>query len=479
MISLSLPFARKPRPAKTGVVRRVVMGGRLSDLKRLPRYVATAVLGGTLIWAPLLGYLKTAPLSYRSTTSLIMPGSGASASMNVNGIGQATSYANSAFASNAVSPTETYKRLLGADRIVDAAAASLNIKRAELGQPRVRLVDQTSLIHFETTGRTPEAAQARGDAILAAFFTELDALRADEVDTRQDSGLQAIADYRASVADTRKQIEALQTSTGLLSVDQYDVLLDRHLDLGDKILIQEANLNDRAAATTALEMQLGLDAAAAAATLKLFADGAYIALLEEIGRTEVGLAEASARYGSAHPKVEAAKSARDQATSAALSLAQSVTGLDAQTLSDFEFAPDGARADLLAELVRMQVEVTGATEQLATLEAQRTDGQKALNRFAPAAAKMKDLERDFSVAEALFASAIARAQSSKSDIYASYPLVQVLENPSLPAKPSSPNRKLALMAGVAATLMLLISLAMGWIRIALISRLMSKPGAPT
>ncbi|MGJ8558347.1 MAG: hypothetical protein ACSHW6_14995, partial [Sulfitobacter geojensis] len=146
MISLSLPFARKPRPAKTGVVRRVVMGGRLSDLKRLPRYVATAVLGGTLIWAPLLGYLKTAPLSYRSTTSLIMPGSGASASMNVNGIGQATSYANSAFASNAVSPTETYKRLLGADRIVDAAAASLNIKRAELGQPRVRLVDQTSLI---------------------------------------------------------------------------------------------------------------------------------------------------------------------------------------------------------------------------------------------------------------------------------------------------------------------------------------------
>ena len=92
---------------------------------------------------------------------------------------------------------------------------------------------------------------------------------------------------------------------------------------------------------------------------------------------------------------------------------------------------------------------------------------------------MQDLERDFSVAEALFASAIARAQSSKSDVYASYPLVQVLENPSLPAKPSSPNRKLAIMAGIAATLMLLTSLAMGWIRIALISRLMNKPVEPS
>ncbi|MGB5864859.1 MAG: hypothetical protein WBG95_11245 [Sulfitobacter sp.] len=475
MITITQPFAAKPRPAAGGVVKRVVMGGKLSDLKRLPRYVATAVLGATLIWAPLLGYLKTAPLSYRSTTSLIMPGSGASASMNVNGIGQATSYASSAFASNAVSPTETYKRLLGADRIVDAAAVSLNIRRTELGQPRVRLVDQTSLIHFETTGRTPEDAQARGDAILAAFFAELDALRADEVDTRQDSGLQAIADYRASVADTRSQIETLQTATGLLSVDQYDVLLERHLALDDQIQTQRANLSDRAATTAALEAQLGLNASVAAATLKLFADGSYIALLDEVARTEVAYTEASARYGARHPRVQAASAARDRSTSMALSMAQSITGLDAQALSAFDLAPDGARAELLTELVRMHVDVSGTRQQLATLERQKAEGQSMLDKFAPTAAKMKDLERDFSVAEAVFASAIARAQSSKSDVYASYPLVQVLENPSLPEKPSSPNRKLALMAGIAATLMLLISLAMGWIRIALISRLLTKP----
>ena len=476
-MTLAIPFAARPRPEKGGVVRRVLMGGKLSDLKRLPRYAATAILGATLIWAPILGYLKTAPLSYRSTTSLIMPGSGASASMNVNGIGQATSYANSAFASNAVSPTETYKRLLGADRIVDAAANALGIKRSELGQPRVRLVDQTSLIHFETTGRTPEDAQARGDAILAAFFNELDALRTDEVDTRQDSGLQAIADYQASVADTRSQIEALQTSTGLLSAEQYDVLLDRHLLLDKSILDQRSILSERTAATAALEAKLGLDATVAAATLKLFANGSYIAVLDEIGRTEVALADASAHYGARHPRVQAAQSARNQSVSVALSLAKSITGLDAEALKGFDLAPDGARAELLAELVRMHVEVSGMKEQLATLEAQKAEGQTQLDAFAPVAARMKDLERDFSVAEAIFASAIARAQSSKSDVYASYPLVQVLENPSLPQKPSSPNRKLALLAGIAATLMLMISLAMGWIRVALISRLLTKPDA--
>jgi hypothetical protein len=361
MITLRIPFIRNFYPEIGNFKRRAVMGGKLNDMTRLSRYLATAVLGLTLIWAPLLGYLQTAPLSYRSTTSLIMPGSGASASMNLNGIGQASSYANSAFASNSVSPTETYKRLLGADRIVDAAAASLDLSRSKLGQPRVRLIDQTSLIHFETIGPTPQDAQARGDAILSAFFTELDALRTDEADTRQDSGLKAIADYRASVADTRTQIQALQTSTGLFSVNQYEVLLDQYFKLDDLIMEERANLSDLAAATASLEEQLGLDAVIAAATLKLFANTAYIALLDEIALTEIALTDASAqRYGTRHPRMQAAQAARDQFASEALPLAQSITGLEAEALSNIDLAPDGARAQLLAELVLMHVEVSGA-----------------------------------------------------------------------------------------------------------------------
>jgi uncharacterized protein involved in exopolysaccharide biosynthesis len=112
--------------------------------------------------------------------------------------------------------------------------------------------------------------------------------------------------------------------------------------------------------------------------------------------------------------------------------------------------------------------------QLVTLETQKADGQQVIVSFSPTAAKMQDLERDFSVAEAVFASAIARAQSSKSDVYASYPLVQVLENPSLPDKPSSPNQKIVILAGIVASLMLLSSLVIGWIRISLISRLICK-----
>ncbi|MDP5085539.1 MAG: hypothetical protein NWQ23_08980 [Yoonia sp.] len=471
-LPIAAPRTKKPRG---GFVRRALMGGRLSDLGRLPRYMAFALLGCGLIWAPITGYLKTAPLSYKSSTSLILPGSGASASLNLSGIGQASSYASSAFASSAVSPTETYKRLLNADRILAAAAQSLGIEQYQLGSPRVQLVDQTSLIHVEMTGRSPVEAQARANAILDAFFTELDALRSDEVSTREYSGLQAIADYRDSVASTRSEIASLQNESGLLSVAQYAALVDRHLMLEAQVLDRAALLSEKSAAVARLEAKLGLDVQIAAATLKLFADSGYLALLAETSRFEAELAEATAHYGTRHPEVQAAQDSRDTALHAALGLAQRITGLPADRVAQLDLAPQGARAELLAELLRMDAERAGAAEEHATLLDRLENSQADLNAKAAAASELQDLERDFSVAEAVFASAIARAQSSKSDVYASYPLVQVLENPSLPERPSSPNRKLAFAAGIAATFMLFVSLIMGWVRLAVISRLLHQP----
>lgn len=471
------PSVRAPRKRSLSL-RRILMGGRIGDLGRFPRYLAFALLGGALIWAPITGYLRTAPLSFKSSTSLILPGSGASASMNLNGIGQASSYANSAFSSNSVSPTETYKRLIGADRILEAASQSMGLSRREFGKPRISLVDQTSLIHLEITGASAEDAQARGDALLAAFFAELDALRTDEQTTREDSGLAAIADYRTSVAATRVDIAQLQQETGLISANQYDAIVESTRQLESRVLDLAATLDEETQSVAALETSLGIPADAAAATLKLYADAEFNALTEEVGIHAAALAEARSQFGEGHPKVQTARAAHGTATAAALRQAASVTGLDASQLENLDLAPAGARADLLAQLVRMEAERSGAARELATLSARLTGEQSRQQDLAAAAARLQDLQRDFSVAEAVFATAIARTQSTKSDVYASYPLVQVLENPSLPERASSPNRKLAIAAGGAATLMMLLGLLLGWMRSAVIGRLLNAPVTP-
>ena len=462
-------------PRRNFSIRRILMGGGLSDLGRFPRYLASFILGSTLIWAPISGYLKTAPLSFKSHTSLILPGSGASASMNLNGIGQASSYANSAFASNAVSPTETYKRLLAADRILEAAASSLDLDRRSFGKPRVNLVDQTGLIHVEMTGGSPDDARERGEALLQAFFRELDALRADEQDTREDSGLAAIADYRQSVAATRTEIETLQHESGLWSADDYDALAEASRALQSRVQDLAAELSDATEGVAALEATLGIPAAAAAATLKLYADAEFLSHTKELGLHAATLAEARSRYGEAHPKVRQARKAHMAALASADARATAVTGLALDALSALDLAPEGARAELLAELVRLDAARAGMQRQYETMQARHIAEAAELNRLAPKAARLEDLQRDFTVAEAVFASAIARSQSTKSDVYASYPLVQVLENPSLPENPSSPNRKLAIAAGGAATFMLIIGLMLGWVRSAVIGRLIATP----
>ena len=134
----------------------------------------------------------------------------------------------------------------------------------------------------------------------------------------------------------------------------------------------------------------------------------------------------------------------DELISLGADLAATFGGTTADAVAALDLAQPGARAELLAELVREEAARQGLLSERDTV-ARRLDAETArLNKLAPVAARLEDMQRDFSVAEAVFASAIARSQSSKADIYASYPLVQVLENPSLPDRPTSPNRKLAL-----------------------------------
>jgi len=452
--------------------RRILRGGRLSDAGRLPRYVALLLLGASCIWAPISGYLATTPVKYTSHASLILPGSGASASVNLANIGQASSYANSAFANGSISPTETYKRLLSADRILDAAAKAVDADRDAFGKPRVQLVDQTSLIHIELQAASPSDAQQYGDALVAAFFAEIDALRTDEIATREASNAGAIEDYTRAIQATRAGIKQLQSQSGLISVAQYQEQVAANDRAKQELRAQESELARQSKRVAALQVALDLPSDAAAATLKLYADAQYLSLLEDVAVGAAKLAQADATYGSRHPIYVNARNDYEGVRSGALERALQVTGLTVDQLGGLDRAPEGQRAQLLSELVREDALRAGLEEHVATLRAQVRLETLRLSELAPVAAELEDRQRDFAVAEAVFASAIARSESKKTDVYASYPLIQVLENPSLPTHPSSPNKKISIAAGVAASLMLLVGLALAWIRNPLISKLL-------
>ncbi len=457
---------------------RVATGGRLDDAGRFPRYVLIFTLATVALWGPIISYLRLTPATFVSEVSLILPGSGAQASVNLTDLGQASSSAVSAFSSSRVSPTQTYKRLLAANRTLEYAAEGLNLDRKSLGSPRIKLVDETSLIHFSMTGPSPEAAQDRADAVLKVFLDELDVLRADELQHRQSAAREAIDEYAQAVEALRQTIADVQRSSGLVSFDHFKDIVAERDDLAGRVEEARTAKNAVDASLVALARQLGTTPEQAALNLRLLSDPEIQNLARTLAEQTAELAEAEGRFGSRHPVVTSAWHAVSGTQARLTARGQTIGGRGLRLASaKFDFAPDTERTSLMSDLVALAAECESKAAALASVEAQLNALDARVARLAPQAARLDDLSRDYQVAEAVFASALARTDTSKVEVYASYPLVQVLADASLPERASSPRGKIAIAAGGAATIMVLIALVLAWLRQPLIKTLLRKTEA--
>ncbi|MBL1435592.1 MAG: hypothetical protein COB08_005265 [Rhodobacteraceae bacterium] len=456
---------------------RVFSGGRINDLGRLPRYFCAVIIVLSLIWGGIFSYLKYSPPSYTSKVSLILPGSGAAHSITLDSLGQASSFANSAFSSPSISPTQTYKRLLSANRVLVAAAQSLGVDVSDIGRPQISLVDETSLIHFEMRGATPETAQATAQELLRCFQLELTILRADDLHFRQVTAAAANQEYADNVRVLRHEITAIQQSSGLISFAQYQQLVSETDTIQTGLHGATAQLRSAEQAVAALSQQIGFDVGVAALILKLHSNSHFRALAQAVNQQAAVLADAMGKYGAEHPLVRHHQAALTGMGQALLNTAADLLSVSPQRLRGavrqlLYSDSSGLLSDLQHLSVEMKTQQAVVDSYITTL----TNTRMKLDAMAPYAALLDDLERDYQVAEAVFASAMARSNTEKSDIYASYPLVQVLEDASLPLQASSPNRMVAILAGIAASLMFLGALVLAWVRRPIIAKIIDKRG---
>ena len=450
---------------------RVAAGGKPDDSGRLPRYILLGAIMLATIWAPVISYVRYAPLSFSSEMALILPGAGASTSINLSDIGQASSSANSAYSSSTLSPTVTYQSLLSSPQVLERAAGTLGQEASAFGKPRIKLLDQTSFIQIALKGSTPEEARARNKALLDAFLTELDTLRNDEIVRRESSVVNAIDTYQAKVDDARKAIADLQRDSGLKSNEQYDAIIADNEDLQLEIEASQARLDELRERIAALSRTLETTPEIAAVILKLRADPQYVTLADTLARDSADLAKLAVSYGPKHPKIVGANNRvsglRDRLSGRGVILA----GFDTLELAgEVDALADGQRAGLLSNLVTFDAEARGLAAEIATKKASLARGEARVRDLSDAAARLDALKREYKVAEAVFASALARINTAKSDIFASYPMVQVVSSPSIDYAPTSPNIKIAIAGGVAGSAFALFSLLLAWIRQPILGR---------
>ncbi len=438
---------------------------RRVSLRRILRYVATALLAIAPIWALAGGYLAGAPTRYATEVIMILPGEGSSASVNLDRVGQASSAAASPWASNRLSPVEAYRTLIATERVHREAAALRGLSPDAFPRPKIKLTDQTSFITVGIRGNSPDGARANGQALIDAFRTELDRLRNGYASERDAPGRAAIRMHQEKVDATRQAVVDFQVRTGLVSEDQFNERILTIERTTRRIRDVETELKGSEREVASLMAALGTDAADAAQALKLRADPIFQGLLSEMTETKIAFERARMTYGDQHPDYLDARRAYASITDAMVDRGRVITKNDeAGFRAIADLATHGEREEMLGELVRRTAQRDGLLATHAGLYDRLVRVREDVGRLAGPAAELDHLVREHQVALAVFTSALAKADTTKADKFAAYPLVQVIQPPLANPVPVSPNRRIALVGAVAGTLFMLFGLTMTWAR---------------
>jgi uncharacterized protein involved in exopolysaccharide biosynthesis len=139
--------------------------------------------------------------------------------------------------------------------------------------------------------------------------------------------------------------------------------------------------------------------------------------------------------------------------------------VDQATLMQLGLTSNGAGRDpLLQNLVTLQAEQRGLQGQVKALDQQIKPLEERLETLAGRQSTLDNLKRDSQIAEAVFASTIAKLDLGQGDIFSAYPLVQIAVEPSLPKEPTAPKKTIILAGAALGSVLVTLGLTLLWIR---------------
>ncbi len=460
-------------PLRLSLLRRLRDGG--PHERRMQRYIISGLVCCVLAWALSLAYLVLTPRSYTSGFVLVLPGTGTGSTLNLPTVGQVTSTSTPAFGGHDLSPTENYRKMLMSNRLIGMAAEAAGETADRFPPPKVELTDQTKLIGIKLTGRSPEQARTRAEAVRLGFLKMLDDLRSDEIVMRDTAYRTMLGGYKEALNESRKRLTDYQASTGLMSLDQYGSIVAGTERLRDMLRDVEAKQANLRAGVQSLTRQLGITPEQASLALVFRSDPLFQALVTQLAKTDAELAALTGTRGQNNDRVVDLQAERGSTVARLIARASELSGTKRQdVLKMRDLSSQDERARLFERLVGQIADTEAMAAMQEQLKTQLVTEQARSMALAPVASRLDDLRRDVQVAEAVFSSALARIDTSKADFYASYPMAQTLEVPDLPAKPSSPLPILAVAGGLAATLLILAALVLTWLRTALLQRILKS-----
>ncbi|MFT4790249.1 MAG: hypothetical protein ACI95X_003096 [Paraglaciecola sp.] len=412
------------------------------------RYLTFTLCSYLLIAAVVFLYLNKAPV-YKSELELVLPGTGASSSVAIDNVGQVMSQTSAPFSAGGFNPRVNYKEMLLSRGVLLLASAKTEMTSLDFGQPKIALTEQTSILAISITGTSAQQANRKAWALYDSLQMELDRLRSDEVFRRDDSIQGVLDEYRIRLSETRANVLEFQQGSFLVSLAQFDMLVVSLQSLKEKQIYLHAQVNNLADYSHGLSLNLGVSSDLAGKAFILQSDVEFRGLLKELDTSTSLLSEYQSRWGEGHPKVIAEQLRYNGAKKSLLNRSNEIVGPHASnSFSSLDLEMNPKRSQMFADLIEASARRDGLKAELADLKRTELQLNDQLKLYARESTVLDRLQREFDLAEAIFTSAAARLEAGKADVFASYPVIQLLTEPSIPTEVHSPITALGLAAGV-------------------------------
>lgn len=433
------------------------------------KYLLLAGFCNTAVWVLVLTYLKKTPLTFTSELIIHVAGSSPGVSVNLPSIGQANTSSGTSFGSHS-DPRENYKLMATSDTVLDIAAETLEVPASEFGKPNVELINNTTLLLVEINARNPKVAEAKAWALYRALYKRLNVLRSQEQMERDKSVQQILKDTRVKLTDAQNKLSGYKLQSGFNSSDQIKDLIDNMGNLQSELIDTVAQYRQTNDSLQQLSTTLRLTPQKAADALILQTDQEFQKILTEYTDATTVLTNLLPSRGPNYPDVVEARRKQQASLQALLQRGQKLLGIPVEQLSLERLILDNTngsgvkRGDLFVQLIKTNAELKGLEGQIVTLKQQLSELTAELNVLTEKESIHDNLDRDLQIAQAVFASTLTKIDLSKGDPFASFPMIQIIEEPTLPEEPSAPKPKLVLAGAFVGSMLVTAGLTLLWWR---------------
>ncbi|MFT5571539.1 MAG: hypothetical protein ACI9FR_000456 [Cryomorphaceae bacterium] len=402
----------------------------------------------SLIIALMGVYILLEAPKYKTSWVMLLPGTERSSTISLDNLGETRSSGANAYGSVSISPKNTYKEIALSDAVINKAAAEYGVEANSFSKPRIKLIDQTPAMQSTLIGESKEEPLYRANLFNQTFHNTLDRLRKNEIE-RNFNGIKAnLNDVTTRLAQARREVVAHQIKGDFVSEQQFQ----RWMSDAESLRVQKTTSDvDKAQTAATIEAslaQLSITAEQSKSLTSLLSNPALKSMLTSLGEKVAEQASLKAQFAAQNPLRKNLDREVSALTKQLRDVLTTVPGIgDMPNTKLFGLASERATTavqgvnDLLARLA-------GLEAQNQVLKKSRGEYQARIKSHTQSAATLADLQRDHQIAEAIFRSSLAKLDTSRLDIYATYPLTQLLTQPGATIERDRLKTKLVILASI-------------------------------